>query len=70
VIHGFLEKLAEKNVHKLLPLKYLPDIIQVSSSECERRFSQMNFTVTQSWSLLTNAILALLFIRLAGYFLM
>lgn len=48
VIHGFLEKLTEKNVHKLLPLKYLPDIIPVPSSECEGSFLQMNLIVTKT----------------------
>jgi hypothetical protein len=34
-----------KNVHKLLPVKYLPDIIPISSNKCEGRFLQLNLIV-------------------------
>jgi hypothetical protein len=47
IIRGFRTYLAEnKFPEELLVLKYALSTIPISSSECERVFSQMNFIVT------------------------
>ncbi|XP_030046369.1 E3 SUMO-protein ligase KIAA1586-like [Microcaecilia unicolor] len=68
MIHGFREYLSEKTIpDKLLPLKLTLDTIPISSSECERGFSQMNLIVTPSRSsLLVTTISALMFIKIVG----
>lgn len=68
VIRGFREYLVEKKCSdKLMPLQHALSTIPISSSECERGFSQMNLIATPSRaSLLTKTISSLLFVRLVG----
>lgn len=67
-IHGFREYILEKTYpEKLLPLIRTLNTIPISSSECERGFSQMNLIATPTRSSLTiKTISALLFIKLVG----
>ena len=59
--------LKKKLPEKLLPLQHALNTIPVSSSECERGFSQMNLIITPTRaSLLTRTVSALLYIRLVG----
>jgi len=68
VIRGFHEYLVEKKCSdKLMPLQHALSTLPISSSECERRVSQMNLIATPSpASLLTKTISSLLFVRLVG----
>ena len=67
-IRGFREYLLEKEcAEKLQPLQHALKTIPISSSECERGFSQMNLIITPTRaSLLTKTVSTLLFIRLVG----
>jgi hypothetical protein len=56
--------LAKENCRRITTVKSSLDATPISSSECERGFSQMNLIVTPSRSFLINSILALLFIRI------
>ena len=57
----------EMEVRCLLPLQRALNTIPVSSSKCERGFSQMNLIITPTRaSLLTRTVSALLYIRLVG----
>ena len=68
MIRGFREYILEKIYPKeLLHLIHALNTIPISSSECERGFSQMNLIITPTRaSLLTKTVSALLFIRLVG----
>ena len=68
MIRGFREYILEKTYpEKLLPLIQTLNTISISSSECERRFSQMNLIATPTRALLkTKTISALLFIKIVG----
>lgn len=68
MIHAFREYLIEKTLpDDLRPLINAIESIPISSSECERGFSQMNLIVTPNRaSLLTTTISGLLFIRVNG----
>ncbi|XP_066475289.1 E3 SUMO-protein ligase KIAA1586-like [Tiliqua scincoides] len=68
MIRGFREYILEKTYpEKLLHLIRTLNTIPISSSECERGFSQMNLIVTPTRaSLKTKTISALLFIKLVG----
>ena len=70
MIRGLREYLVEKKLpEKLLPLQRTLNTIPVSSSECERGFSQMNLIITPTRaSLLTRTVSALLYIRLVHLF--
>lgn len=62
---GFREYLQENKIPDiLLPLKRSLSTIAISSSECERCFSEMNSIVTSSMLVKTTS--ALMFIRLVG----
>lgn len=67
-VRGFRQYLQENKVPDiLLPLKHTLGTIAISSSECERGFSQMNLIVTSSRSsLLVRTTSALMFIRIVG----
>lgn len=68
-VRGFREYLLDRNEvpDKLFPLKNTLATIAISSSECERGFSQMNLIVTSSRSsLLIRTTSALMFIRMVG----
>ncbi|KAJ9573677.1 hypothetical protein L9F63_008947 [Diploptera punctata] len=67
-VRGFHEYLQENTFPDiLLPLKNTLGTIAVSSSECERGFSQMNLIVTSTTSsILVRTTSALLFIRIVG----
>ncbi|KAJ9578082.1 hypothetical protein L9F63_025058 [Diploptera punctata] len=67
-VHGFHEYLQENKFPDiLLPLKHSLGTIAISSSECERGFSQMNLIVTSTRSsMLVRTTSALLFIRIVG----
>lgn len=68
VIRGFRDYLIERKCsEKLMPLLRALCTIPISSSECERGFSQMNLIATPSRaSLLTKTVSSLLFVRLVG----
>ena len=68
MIRGFREYLMEKTYPEtLLPLIRAIHTIPISSSECERGFSQMNLIITTTRaSLMTKTASSLLFIRLVG----
>jgi hypothetical protein len=68
MIQSFREYLEEKRIpDKLFKFIHNLDIIPISSSECERDFSQMNLTVTPlRSSLLTKTTPAVLFIKIVG----
>jgi len=68
MIRGFREYLMEKTYPEtLLPLIRAIHTISISSSECERGFSQMNLIITPTRaSLMTKTVSSLLFIRLVG----
>uniref|UniRef100_A0A8C8RJZ3 HAT C-terminal dimerisation domain-containing protein n=1 Tax=Pelusios castaneus TaxID=367368 RepID=A0A8C8RJZ3_9SAUR len=68
MIRGFREYLMEKTYPEtLLPLIRAIHTIPISSSECERGFSQMNLIITSTRaSLMTKTVSSLLFIRLVG----
>jgi len=68
VIPGFREYLVEKKCSdKLMPLQHALSTIPISSSECERGFSQMNLIAMPSRaSFLTKTISSLLFVSLVG----
>jgi hypothetical protein len=68
MIRGFREYILEKTYsEKLLRLVYALNSIPISSSECERGFSQMNLIITPTRaSLNTKTVSALLFIKLVG----
>ena len=68
MIRGFREYILEKTyLEKLLPLIQTLNTIPISSSKCERGFSQMNLIATPTRaSLKTKTILALLFIKIIG----
>ena len=68
MIRGFREYLMEKTYsEKLLPLVQALHTIPISSSECERGFSQMNLIITLTRaSLATKTVSPLLFIRMVG----
>ena len=68
MIRGFREKLMVKTYPEtLLPLIRAIHINPISSSECERGFSQMNLIITTTRaSLMTKTDSSLLFIRLVG----
>ncbi|KAJ9573561.1 hypothetical protein L9F63_009046 [Diploptera punctata] len=65
---GFCEYLQENTFPDiLLPLKHTLGTIAISSSECEKGFSQMNLIVTLTRSsILVRTTSALLFIRIVG----
>uniref|UniRef100_A0A8C5WBW7 Uncharacterized protein n=1 Tax=Leptobrachium leishanense TaxID=445787 RepID=A0A8C5WBW7_9ANUR len=66
---GFREYLLDRNEvpEKLLPLKNALATIAISSSECERAFSQLNLIVTSSRSAMRmRTRSALMFIRMVG----
>lgn len=68
ITRGFREYLQEKQLNSsILPLVKILDVIPISTSECERGFSQMNLIVTPiRSSLLISTIASLLFIRMVG----
>ena len=68
MIRGFRAYILEKKYpEKLLPLIQTLNTIPISSSECERGFSQMNLIATTTRaSLKTKTISALLFIKIVG----
>ena len=68
MIRGFCEYILKKTYpEKLLPLIQTLNTIPISSSECERRFPQMNLIATSTRaSLKTKTISALLFIKIVG----
>ncbi|XP_065645604.1 E3 SUMO-protein ligase KIAA1586-like [Hydra vulgaris] len=68
IIRGFLEYLAEKTYpENLVHLVQALDTIPISSSECERGFSQTNLIITPTRaSLMTKTVSTLLFIELVG----
>lgn len=68
ITRGFREYLEEKQIpSSLLPLVNILDVVPISTSECERGFSQMNLIITPTRSsLLTSTAASLLFIRMVG----
>ena len=68
IIHGFRDYLTERTYsERILPLIHALNTISISSSECERGFSQMNLIITPTRaSLMTKTVSALLFIRMVG----
>ena len=68
MVRGFREYVVETTYsQKLLPLIHALHSIPISSSECERGFSQMNLIITPTRaSLMTKTVSSLLFIRLVG----
>jgi hypothetical protein len=68
MMQSFREYLEEKRIpDKLFKLIHNLDMIPISSSECERGFSQMNLIVTPFRSLLlTKTTSAVMFIKIVG----
>ena len=68
MIRGFREYITEKKCPgTLFPLQIALNTIPISSSDAERRFSQMNLIITPTRaSLMTTTVSSLLFIRLVG----
>lgn len=57
MIHGFREYTMERTSQKLLPFIHALHSIPISSSECERGFTQMNLIITQTRaSLMTKTV--------------
>jgi hypothetical protein len=69
MINGFREyvQLQGKEIPKqLLQLKYTLETVAISSSECERGFSQMNLIVTPARSSLSITSMSLLLLKIVG----
>jgi hypothetical protein len=67
MIQSFQEYLVEKRIpDKLFKLIHNLDMVPVSSSECERGFSQMNLTEIPLRSSLLTKTTSVIFIKIVG----